>query len=710
MAELRPRLRPTVQAHRQYFRGQMWHVLQDPASNQFFRLNDAAYRFVSLLDGHRTVAEAWKICNEQLGDQAPTQGEAIQLLGQLYTSNLLRAELPPDAEGLLKRHSKRVRREVQSYLMNLLFMRFPLYDPNRFLNRWVGVFGKVFTWYGFVVWLAVMFAGFYALAGRWGELIASARNVLDPETLPLLYLAFLIVKLFHEFGHAFACKRFGQINGSGGEVHTMGIMLLVLTPMPYVDASSAWAFRRKWHRVLVGASGMYVELAVAAVAAMIWAQAEGSPTVQALTYRVMLVASVSSLLFNGNPLLRFDGYYILSDITEIPNLSQRSKQYVYYVVKRYLWGMKKVRNPAHSRGERIWFGFYGVASTIYRVFICTAILWRIASNEKLFIFAAVLAASAVVAWIVVPLGKFLHYLLLSTEVARQRGRAIATTAILLAIVVVGVGVIPFPDHYRVEGIIEPDGMRYVHAGESGFLATFAPTGTKVRQGDVIFRLENTELTTSLATQKLELQKLLLEQQEVRRRKGLAAAQMYEQRIAAKRQRIAWLQKQVAALEMRSPISGQWIAPDIEAAQGAFLEHGERLGFVAELGDLQVHAGASQNVPLRDIYSEVEIRVKGRPDLELRGTIAERNPAGTDRLPSPAMSYLAGGSFETDPSDKEGTRTLERFFRLMIRPDDANVPLLPGQVVVVRVTAPPKPLAVQVYRKVLQLVQKKFRSS
>ena len=159
VAQLSPRLRSSVQIHRQYFRGQMWHVIQDPANNQFFRLNEAAYRFVALLDGRRNVAQTWQICNEQLGDNAPTQGEAIQLLGQLYSSNLLQAELAPDAEGLFNRYKKRVGREVRGYLMNLLFIRIPILDPDRFLNAWVGIIGRIFTWYGFVIWLALIVRG-----------------------------------------------------------------------------------------------------------------------------------------------------------------------------------------------------------------------------------------------------------------------------------------------------------------------------------------------------------------------------------------------------------------------------------------------------------------------------------------------------------------------------------------------------------------------
>ena len=159
VADLRPRLLAGVQVHRQHFRGQTWHVLDNPANNQFSRINEEGYRFIGLLNGRRTVAEVWQICNEQLGDRAPTQGEVIQLLGQLHTSNLLHVELPPDSEALFNRYRKRITREVQSYLMNLLFLRIPLLDPDRFLDRWVGIFGRVFSWLGLVLWLVLVGTG-----------------------------------------------------------------------------------------------------------------------------------------------------------------------------------------------------------------------------------------------------------------------------------------------------------------------------------------------------------------------------------------------------------------------------------------------------------------------------------------------------------------------------------------------------------------------
>ena len=143
VANLRPRLLSSVHVYRQHFRGQLWYVLENSSNNKFSRISDNAYHFIGMLDGKRTIDELWQICNDQLADNAPTQGEVIQLLGQLYCSNLLYAELPPDTTSLFNRYQMRIKRQIQGYLTNLLFIRIPLLDPERFLERWVNIIGKV---------------------------------------------------------------------------------------------------------------------------------------------------------------------------------------------------------------------------------------------------------------------------------------------------------------------------------------------------------------------------------------------------------------------------------------------------------------------------------------------------------------------------------------------------------------------------------------
>jgi len=709
VAGLRPRLRSALQTHRQHYRGRMWHVLQDPASNQFFRLNEAAYRFVAMLDGRRTVAEAWQTCNEQLGDAAPTQGEAIQLLGQLYTSNLLMGEVPPDAEGLFRRYKQRVTREVQGYLTNFLFIRIPLIDPDRFLERFVPLFGAVFSWWGLLLWIGLVGTGITFIADKTGALADQASNILSPERLPLLYASFVLVKIFHEFGHAFACKRFGKASGSGGEVHVMGIMFLVFTPLPYVDASSAWALRNKWHRVIVGASGMLVEIAIAAVAAVIWSRT-GEGTLHAVCYNVMFIASVSSVLFNGNPLLRYDGYYILSDLLEVPNLAQRGRQYLYYLVKKYVYGVRHPRDPSHTRGEKFWLLFYTLASTAYRVFISVAILMFVA--DFLPFVGVLLAAGAVVAWLLVPLGRWVHYLVSSGELVRTRGRAVGATLLFAAAVVSGLALVPVPDRFYVEGVVEPDELKTVHAGADGFLEDFLPSGREVApDGEPLACGRNPALESRHA-------ELLAKRRELAARRGAAlreepaAVQILQEQIAAVEEKIARVETQLADLTVHAPVAGVWVAPRIDRLRGAYLARGQAIGLVATLDRLKVRAVAEQEVAgLLQVQAdpEVEIRVAGRPDLQLAGRVERFLPAGRDRLPSPALGFAAGGPIATKPDDESGTRAAERVFEIHVRPDPSEaVRLLPGQRVVLRFTTPAKPLAVQGWRLLLQTLQQRFQ--
>ena len=709
VGELRPRLRSTDQSHRQHFRGDMWHVIQDPSSNQFFRLNEAAYRFVALLDGRRTVADAWKICNEQLGDDAPTQGEAIQLLGQLYTSNLLAGDLPPDAEGLFKRYRKRVTREVQSYLMNILFIRIPIFDPERILDRTVGFFGAFFSWWGAALWLGLVLTGLYFLAGRTGELTKGAQGLLSPDRLPLLYVSFVIIKIFHEFGHAFACKKFGRDSGSGGEVHVLGIMFLVFTPLPYVDASSSWALRSKWHRTVVGAAGMYVEVALAALAAIVWAHTPAGHTAHAIAYNMMFVGSVSTILFNANPLLRYDGYYMLSDLLEIPNLQQRSRDYLYYLVKRYVWGVRKPRNPSHTRGERAWLLLYAVTSTAYRLFISFMIFLFVA--EALPVVGVVLAAIAVVVWGLVPLGKFVYYIVSSGELMRVRTRAVATSLLAPGILLVGLGVIPAPDHFYIEGVVEPSAMKIVHAGADGFLEEFLPSGQEVKpDGPPLARSSNPALVAyrdELAAQRREL----LARRGLAMTKELAAVQIIEEQIEALDVKIRRIEQQLADLEVRSPLAGTWVAPQIELAKGAYLKRGQNLGLVAKMDDLIVRAVALHDVGgilHLDRRDRVSMRIVKRPDQEVGGTVKYFFPAGQKHLPSPALGYAAGGNIATAPDDRSGVQTTERIFEIRIVPDPSDtVRLLAGQRVAVQLDASPKPYLSQLWRAILQMLQRRF---
>ncbi|HVX85843.1 MAG TPA: hypothetical protein VH253_13765 [Phycisphaerae bacterium] len=740
VAELHPRLRSTVQISRQHFRSQPWHVVQDHTNNAFFRLAEPAYRFIGLLDGKRSVADAWKLVNDQLGDDAPTQGEVIQLLGQLYTANLLQAEVPADTHTLFLRYKKRRSREVSSYLMNIMFARVPLVDPDAFLEKWLPLLGWIFSPVGFVVWAILIGSGCYAISQvpKWpSQILNSASGILNADNLILLYIAFACIKACHEMGHAISCKKFGRQSGTGGEVHTIGIMFLIFTPVPYVDASSSWALTNKWHRAIVGAAGMWVELAIASVAAMVWANTKDPSSLHAFAYNVMFVAGFSTILFNANPLLRYDGYYMLSDLLEIPNLGQRSKEYIFYLVKKYVWNVRFARNPAYSASEQVWLFFYAIASFLMRAVVSFGIMFYLARvlNGVLIFLAVAMGVAAIITWVLMPIGKFLHYLATNSELARVRTRAIGTTAAAVGAVVAGIGAIPLPDRSRADGVVEPLEMREVFAGADGFVQStpaldLAPAGDGLK---VPYAAAKTTLISEYSPEMAAERAGLVanwEYYKVRRAMEAATdpgkAKGEEDQMNGYAQQIQELDQRMAALRVDAPISGELVLPDLESKEHGYLNRGESLGYMASLDHLIIRAAASNELagPIaKEVNREVEIRVKGRPDIVLSGRIKEIPTAGSTQLPSAALGYTLGGDINTSPEDRQGTKTVENFFEVRI--DDLQVvkappevksaytaahrlPLYPGQRVVVRFSFEKKPLASQVWTSLLQLFQKKFR--
>ena len=710
--ELRPRLRAAVQTRRQHFRGRIWHVVQDPINNRFFRLHPAAYRFVAMLDGRRTVSAAWRACLEQLADEAPTQNEVIDVLGRLYAANLLQADLPPDVEGLFQRYRRRRAREVRGQLTNFLFIRIPLFDPDRLLEALVGVVGLAFTPVGFVVWLAVVIAGALLALGSWRELTGQAEMLLNAKylakNLPLMYVTFVLAKIVHELGHAFACKKFGRQVRGGGEMHVMGVMFLVFAPMPYVDASSAWTLRRKSHRVLIGAAGMMAELALAAVATAIWVWTADAAQpwqggLHAVAFKLMFIASLATLLFNANFLLRFDGYYILSDLLEIPNLSERSRQYLAYLVKRLAWGVRRALNPAQGAGEAAWLAAYGVAAMAFRVYICVRILLLL--MDRFFFVGVALAAAAVVTWGVVPLGKFAHYLLASPELQRARPRALAVTALVLGGAGAALGFLDAPDRWRIEGRVEPARIAFVHAGTDGFVRQVLATNQRVVPEDAnapaglpLIAAENRDLQVQWKHLRHE-RDVLEARQRIARLQGaddaryLALVQILQEDLDDLARQEDMVRKDLARLSVWAPFAGTWISERAERLRNAYIRRGEKVGMVADLGKVVIRAHPTQRLAgmlNAEAGRNVEVRLVGRPDATIRGTW-RMLPAG-----------------ERPASDNQD-ETAERLFEIEITPvGPGRESLLPGQTVLVRFQTPPKPLLAQWWRSLRQLAQRRFR--
>ena len=270
------------------------------------------------MDGERSVDELWSAVVTQLGDDAPTQDEIIHLLSQLHAADLLQSNVSPDAGELFERHASHSSAKLRQGFGSLLSIKLPVLDPDRFLERTARVVRPLLGCAGALLWLAVVLPALILAGIHWPELTGDLIDrIPTTKNLLIIALVFPVLKTLHELGHGYATKV------SGGSVHEIGIMLLVFAPVPYVDASASAAFRSKWRRILVGAAGMLVELFVASLALYIWLLVEPGP-VRSICYNAMLIAGVSTFIFNGIP-PPIDGYYILCDLIEIPNLGEASE-------------------------------------------------------------------------------------------------------------------------------------------------------------------------------------------------------------------------------------------------------------------------------------------------------------------------------------------------------------------------------------------------
>jgi putative peptide zinc metalloprotease protein len=695
VAELRPRLRSHARIHRRRFRGRASFVLEDPATGQFHQLTPEAHFLVRALDGRRSVQEIWSAACETLGDATPTQDEVIRLLGQLHAADLLQADLPPDVSELLKRRHERRRRAWLGRLSNPFAVQVPLFDPERFLTRTLSLVRPLFGWAGAALWLTVVATGGVLAAVHWQALTSDVLDrLLAPRNVLLVWLTFPVLKALHELGHAFAVKRFG------GEVHDLGVIFLVFSPVPYVDGSAASAFPRKRERILVGAAGMIVELFLAALALFVWVVAEPG-LVRTLAYNAALIGGLSTVAFNANPLLRFDGYFILSDWIEIPNLRQRANRYVLWWVERHLFGSREAEVPDATPGERRWFVFYAVASFLYRTLVMVAIALLVL--ERFFYAGVLLVAAAAAGMLFLPLGRGVAFVARSPRLRRVRRRAVAVTTGAAA-AVLALLLLPVPHRTRTEGVVWIPDEAIVRAGAAGFVERVVATpGASVREGDLLFELREPVLEAEV--RRLEARRRELEARRTfERTRDPVAMQVAEEELGYVMRDLARAEERLAELDVRSRGAGTFVVPGAADLPGRFVRRGETLAHVVSLPGREVRAVVSQSDAglVRERTRAAHVRLAERLSEPLEATLLRVVPAAAAELPSSALGGSGGGAVVTDPSDPRGRKAIEPVFEVELALPPGTPTVQVGGRVHVRFDHGLEPLAVQGWRRLRQL--------
>ena len=706
VADLRVRLRHAVSIRKQLFRGETWYVLQDPFNNHFFRLRPEAYQFIVRLRADRTVGQVWENCLERNPNGAPGQDDVIQLLSQLYHANLLFCNLPADSSKLFERYRQRRQRETRSKLLSLMFFRIPLFDPEPLLRHCTPLV-RLFTGrLALMVWLLTLGWAVKTIFERFPTIVIEAKTLLEFDNLALLYLGLVLVKILHEFGHTLVCKRFG------GEVHTMGVMLIVFAPLPYMDATSSWGFRNRRQRILVAASGMFYEFFAAAGAALVWANS-GPGAIHSLALNIMIVASISTLVFNANPLLRYDGYYILSDLLDIPNLQSRSVAQLTHLVEFYLFGNTQSTSPTDSGREASWLTIYGILSGLYRILIYGGIILFVA--DRFLLAGLLMAGVCLFSWGVVPSVRFLNYLTSSPKLAKTRTRAIAVCLTTLGVIVFVLGAIPFQNSFRAPGVLEANDHLMVANLTSGQLVEIlTDNGSRVRPGTPLIQMINPELSIEIdrvVAQRKEVEAMLHQSSvfdEDRTREVL------EKRLETLDRKLRKTEKQRQELLVRAEQTGIWVAPEVHELKGIWLHRGTELGKIISPERFRFSAVVSQEEAVNLFGSnhtgQMAVRLSGQGNTDLAVTGYQVIPFQHERLPSAALGWYAGGDIPVSGKDDQGLQAVEPFFQIYANLEPPRQAVLNhGHSGQIRIGLQAEPLFHRLLRKALQFFQKRYQT-
>ena len=674
--QLRPRLRDGVQTVHRRLRGRPWVLLIDPLTQRFHRMSPQLWQVLQLLDGRRTLDDVWAAACAvpadaagQAGHQALSQNDLVQLMSSLHANDLLQSQVSPDAGESFERYERQAGLRLKQSWLNPMNIRLPLLHPDAWFERHAGLARRIVSWPVLLLWLVLVAPAAVLGVQHWQALTDNLSDrVLSASNVALLWCVYPLVKVVHEWAHGVAVKAFG------GTVREIGLMFMVFTPVPYVDATSSYRFPSKGARVTVAAAGIMAEVLLGALALYVWLLAEPG-LLTAVAFNVVFIAGVSTVVVNGNPLMRYDGYFIACDLLEVPNLGQRASQYWVYLIDRYAFGSRDAQPPLSVRGERLLLLVYGAVSPVYRLVVTFGLIWFVATEYLLV--GALMALMALWSALVAPLWKGWKHLTRGASLAQRRDTALRRSALAAVLLVAGLAVLPLPFHSLHQAVVWLPDEAIVRAEMSGSVA-LAPvaSGATVQAGQTLLVLDNPTLRAEAAVAVAALAQVQaqLRQAEVASR---AKAEVLRSELASRAARLADAQSRAAALQVRAASSGRWVPKSPTALAGRYVKRGEVLGYVVSDASQVVRTAVTQEDMdlIRSRLLGVQVRLAQAVRSSVDAQLSRQVPGGEFELVSAALGTTGGGEIAVDPAKSGGTHTLKRVFDVEValaRPSPTGV--------------------------------------
>lgn len=681
--------------------------LEVPSKSRFYRVGEAEYTFLSLLDGRTTIAAAVAETARVLGRDSFTEQEGVAVCKWLTERSMIDLQTS-GSEDLMNLDGTNELRKLAAG-MNPLWIKKSFGNPDRLLNTLSGFLGWIHSPVAILVWLVVCGAAIATLLQHAAEFRAAPHGLLSQSNWIWLALSWLVLKVIHELAHGLAAKRYG------GNVPEAGAAFILFIPMAYVDVTSSYRFRSRWHRVHTAIAGMYAELFLAAIATILWPLTD-SPEVRSQLYNVMFTASFTTLLFNANALMRFDGYFVLADVLNIPNLYVDGQQYVSGIWKRVLLG--EPRQPME------WQGWKGVVVRLYGVL---AAMWRVVISASLIIASSVmfhgagvaLAALAVTAWFVIPACQALkrESAAAAARFGRQRRALVVGTAVAGGLVA-ATTLIPWPGDRTAPAIVQFEPRTILRAQSAGFVdEILVRDGQQVRAGQVLLRLRNRELEADLRELEFEVARSAAAQRMYLQQEELASAQIEERNQLEKQRQLDEHRTQVAALELKAPRAGRVIARDLAAKAGSYVKAGDTLLEVASEQSKEIQVSVAQ--PDIDAYRASlghPLRVYVRGIAPFDATLRRVEPRASRTPRHESFTVTAGGPIAVVPKQAENDEgpayeyVTPRFLAHIELPRQRSLQLHSGQSGYVSLPSGDVSLGRGVYRLVADWVDEQIRTT
>lgn len=681
---LQVKLRPDLIVQPQFYEGMTHYVVKDPIGLKYFRFKAEEYFLLQQLDGKQTLQDVKRAFERKYRPQTIAIEDLTRFIAQLHEAGIAQLDTAEQAKVLIDRRRKNQWKRLWQFFANILYVKIPVIDPERLLTGMYPYFKWIYTSWFVTFSISCMIAAIMLVIGRYEEFrenLPTFQSFFNLRTIVYFWASLAIVKIIHEFGHGLTAKHYG------GEVHEMGMLFLVLTPALYCDVTDSWLLPSKWKRIWISAAGIYVECFLASIATFVWWNTEPG-LLHSLMLATMFICSVNTILFNANPLLRYDGYYVMADWLEIPNLRMKSTQFFSYLIQEKVLGLEVPVQSYMPRSRRFLFVTYSIASYLYRWVVTFGILYFMSQFLKPYGLASIsymLMVGSLIPLVGMPfyqIVKFVRQPGRMRKVKKARaaafigGAAALTAAVLL---------IPTP--LRVQGtlVLTPKDPVELYAEVPGRLVDLkVEDGDWVKEGDLIATLSNPE--------KLRDRIQLEEQQRINMIKYETLDQSSASDIhnrGSARQHFTFAQelepaidlviKQIGKLNITAPRDGQVMGLPERERIGEWVKPGKQsFCTVADPHKLEAHLLIDQAD--RDLVApdrRAWVKIYGDSELTFRSRVSNLATRNRDEIP-PELSNLAGGEIAAKQDKKDGSaKPISAVYEVVIPIDNSEMMLRPG---------------------------------